>query len=63
MIVGTPGHVPESRLRDNEGMMKNGGTQRVVVQYQQVNVGDGGRALVAGQVGARTPGRKLGKRR
>ena len=29
------------------------GTQRVVVQYQQVNVNEGGRAVVAGKVGAR----------
>ena len=33
--------------------LKTGGTQRVVVQYQQVNVGDGGQAVVAGRVGHR----------
>jgi hypothetical protein len=31
--------------------MKTRGTQRVVVQYQQVNVGDGGQAVVAGRLG------------
>ncbi len=31
--------------------LKSRGAQRVVVQYQQVNVGDGGQALVAGRVG------------
>jgi hypothetical protein len=35
--------------------LKTKGTQRVVVQYQQVNVGDGGQALVASKVGARVP--------
>jgi hypothetical protein len=31
--------------------LKSGGTQRVEVQYQQVNVGSGGQAVVAGRVG------------
>ena len=31
--------------------LKNRGTQRVEVQYQQVNVRPGGKALVAGHVG------------
>ena len=31
--------------------LKTQGTQRVVVQYQQVNVGDGGQAVVAGRMG------------
>jgi hypothetical protein len=33
--------------------LKTKGTQRVVVQYQQVNVNEGGQAVVAGKVGAR----------
>jgi hypothetical protein len=33
--------------------LKSRGAQRVVVQYQQVNVGDGGQAVVAGKLGAR----------
>jgi len=37
--------------------LKMRGTQRVVVQYQQVNVGDGGQAVVAGKLGARAPRR------
>lgn len=39
--------------------MKAGGTQRVLVQYQQVNVGPGGQAIVADRIsrGSRTPGR------
>jgi len=39
--------------------LKSRGTQRVVVQYQQVNVGSGGQAVVAGRVGPglRTRGR------
>jgi len=31
--------------------LKTRGTQRVLVQYQQVNVGDGGQAVVAGRIG------------
>lgn len=31
--------------------LKTSGTQRVLVQYQQVNVGDGGQAVVAGRIG------------
>jgi hypothetical protein len=31
--------------------LKTKGTQRVVVQYQQVNVNEGGQAVVAGKVG------------
>ena len=31
--------------------LKSGGTQRVEVSYQQVNVGQGGRAIVTGRVG------------
>jgi hypothetical protein len=31
--------------------LKAKGRQRVVVQYQQVNVGQGGQAVVAGRVG------------
>jgi hypothetical protein len=30
--------------------LKTRGTQRVIVQYQQVNVADGGQAMVAGRV-------------
>ena len=33
--------------------LKTKGTQRVVVQYQQVTVNEGGQAVVAGRVGAR----------
>jgi hypothetical protein len=33
--------------------LKTKGTQRAVVHYQQVNVNEGGRAVVAGKVGAR----------
>jgi hypothetical protein len=40
--------------------LKAKGTQRVLVQYQQVNVGDGGQAVVTGRMGARgVRGRKL----
>ncbi len=38
--------------------LKTKGTQRVVVQYQQVNVSEGGQAVVAGRVGSRTKGRR-----
>lgn len=40
--------------------LKTGGEQRVLVQYQQVNVGPGGQAVVAGRVrqGSRRPGRR-----
>lgn len=40
--------------------LKTGGTQRVVVQYQQVNVEPGGQAVVAGTLagGSRTRGRR-----
>jgi hypothetical protein len=31
--------------------LKTGGQQRVLVQYQQVNVGPGGQAIVAGKIG------------
>jgi len=41
--------------------LKAKGRQRVVVQYQQVNVGPGGRALVAGEV--RRGSRKRGEAR
>ena len=41
--------------------LKTQGTQRVLVQYQQVNVGPGGQAVVAGKVGARTPGEEPGE--
>lgn len=41
--------------------LKTKGTQRVVVQYQEVNVGDGGQAVVAGKLGAR--GSATGRRR
>jgi hypothetical protein len=34
------------------------GRQRVVVQYQQVNVGGGGHAVVAGRVGRASRSRK-----
>ena len=39
--------------------LKTKGTQRVVVQHQQVHVGDGGQAVVAGRIegGARRGGR------
>lgn len=39
--------------------LKSGGTQRVLVQHQQVNVGPGGQAVVAGHVsgGSRARGR------
>src|SRR5438046_798293 len=39
--------------------LKTGGTQRILVQQQQVNVGQGGRAVVAGTVtrGSRTRGK------
>jgi hypothetical protein len=45
--------------------LKTKGTQRVVVQYQQVNVSDGGQAVVAGKIGARVQrvGSKAKKRR
>jgi hypothetical protein len=33
--------------------LKTKGTQRVLVQYQQVNVGEGGQAVVAGRMRAR----------
>jgi archaeosine-15-forming tRNA-guanine transglycosylase len=33
--------------------LKTKGTQRVIVQYQQVNVNEGGQAVVAGKVGTR----------
>jgi hypothetical protein len=41
--------------------LKTRGTQHVLVQYQQVNVGDGGQAVVAGRVGrgSRNPGEGL----
>ncbi len=41
--------------------LKNGGAQRVEVQYQQVNVGPGGQALVAGRVGGGSRRRGGGK--
>ena len=41
--------------------LKNRGTQRVEVQYQQVNVGPGGQALVAGRVGRGSGKRGGGK--
>jgi hypothetical protein len=43
--------------------LKTKGTQRVVVQYQQVNVNEGGQAVVAGKVGARVRGGTRRKRR
>jgi hypothetical protein len=45
--------------------LKTKGTQRVVVQYQQVNVNEGGQAVVAGKIGARVQrvGSKAKKRR
>ena len=41
--------------------LKNRGAQRVLVQYQQVNVGPGGKALVAGRVGGGSRKRGGGK--
>jgi hypothetical protein len=41
--------------------LKNRGAQRVEVQYQQVNVGPGGKALVAGRVGGGSRRRGGGK--
>jgi hypothetical protein len=45
--------------------LKTKGTQRVVVQCQQVNVNEGGQAVVAGKIGARVQrvGSKAKKRR
>lgn len=40
--------------------LKTGGEQRVAVQYQQVNVGPGGQAVVAGRVGGGSRGRGKG---
>ena len=40
--------------------LKSGGRQHVVVQYQQVNVADGGQALVAGKV---AQGSRRGRRK
>jgi hypothetical protein len=37
--------------------LKTGGTQRILVQQQQVNVGPGGQAVVAGRVGGVSRGR------
>jgi hypothetical protein len=43
--------------------LKTRGTQRVLVQYQQVNVGSGGQALVAGKVGRGSRVRRRGSRK
>jgi hypothetical protein len=45
--------------------LKTKGTQRVVVQYQQVNVSGGSQAVVAGKIGPRVQrvGSKAKKRR
>ena len=43
--------------------LKTGGTQRIAVEYQQVNVATGGQAVVARRVGARAPGRGRKKAR
>jgi hypothetical protein len=40
--------------------LKTRGTQRVLVQYQQVNVGDGGQAVVAGRIGGGSRNRGKG---
>jgi len=42
--------------------MKTKGTQRVIVQYQQVKVADGGQAVVAGRVGRGSRGRRGGRK-
>jgi hypothetical protein len=41
--------------------LKTGGQQRVLVQHQQVNVGPGGQAIVAGKIGRGSPRRKQQK--
>jgi hypothetical protein len=43
--------------------LKTRGTQRVLVQYQQINVGPGGKALVAGRVGGGSRRRGRGGKR
>lgn len=42
--------------------LKTRGTQRVLVQYQQVNVGDGGQAVVAGRIGRGSRNRGKGRK-
>jgi hypothetical protein len=43
--------------------LKNLGEQRVAVQYQQVNVGPGGQAVVAGRVGRGSRNRGKGSQK